>query len=73
MHGSVTLNFKTNRFCFLRSKVSRSRLSSGKRFLFPVIAFPLAEKTRSTGAVEAGHTECQKILETRMGINTCIK
>ena len=30
IHGRVTLNFKINRFSFLRSKVSRSKLSSDK-------------------------------------------
>ena len=63
MHGSVTLNCKTNRF-FLRTKVSRSKLSLGKRFLFPLVTSPLAEKTPSTRAVEAGR---QELLET--GIN----
>ena len=53
MHSRVTLNFKTN-VLFLFSKFSCSKLSSDKQFFFPIVTSPLADKTCSTGAVEAG-------------------
>ena len=47
MRGRDTLNFKTNRFCFCLA-VFRSKLSSYRRLLFPLVT------SRLMRTVEAG-------------------